>query len=274
MIFNISMKTTLLTTTLGLALLTPTVASAMERLFTYSYETGTLNAGDLELEPWTTVSAGKETHFLRMDQRFEFELGITDRFQTAWYVHFRGESKDVTDDSGQTTRTTKTAFKGVSLELKYQFLDPVADVLGLALYTELYLQPAETKVEAKLLLDKHIGDLVLVANLVGEYELGFESPGATEGKTELYLTGGAAYRVTSAFAFGLEVRSKTEIPDGEGVETSVIHAGPALSYRTQKWWISGTLLPQVIAVGGENAGRVDLEHATQLEARLLIGLHI
>lgn len=271
--FNINMNTRHVLFLVPLLVL-PSLARANERLFTYTYESATLNPGDVEFEPWTTVLAGKASHFLRLDQRFEFEFGLTDAFHMAWYVNLRGESKDLTDPSGRMTRFVSTSFKGVSLELKYQLSDPVADALGFALYFETYLQPAETKFEGKLIFDKAIGRLLLAANLVGEYELGFESPDELDGKTELLLTAAAGYRVTPHFAFGLEARSKTEIPDGEGVETSVIHAGPALSYKAKGWWVTGTFLPQVIAVGGENAGTVDLAHSTQLEARILFGIHL
>ena len=271
--FNITMKTHHLLTLTALLVL-PALASANERLFTYTYESGTLNPGDIEFEPWTTVLAGKASHFLRLDQRFEFEFGLTDALQMAWYVNLRGESKDTTDASGQALRAITTEFQGVSLALKYQLFDPVADALGLGIYTEVYLLPAETKFEGMLILDKAIGNLVLGTNLLAEYELAFEEPNSMEGKTELYFSAGATYRVTRRFALGLEARSLTEIPDGEGIETSVIHAGPVFSYNTAQWWVTGTFLPQVVAVAGPRAGTVDLEASTQIEARVLFGIHL
>src|SRR5690349_5873934 len=62
-----------------------TPAHANERHFTYTYESATLPAGAVELEPWTTVRAWKDDYYLRFDHRLEFELGLTDNLLAAFY---------------------------------------------------------------------------------------------------------------------------------------------------------------------------------------------
>jgi hypothetical protein len=59
----------------GLLLATPGLAN--ERHFTLSYESATLPAGAVEIEPQTTFRMGREQYYLGLDHRLEFEVGIT-----------------------------------------------------------------------------------------------------------------------------------------------------------------------------------------------------
>src|SRR3954464_15730208 len=111
---------------LGLVLVGTAKAWGSERRFTATQETAVLNPGDRELEPWTTFRIGKATPYVALDERIEFEVGVLPGLQSAWYLNFTGET------SG-TGATFAEAFElqGVSWELKYKLLDPVADPIGL-----------------------------------------------------------------------------------------------------------------------------------------------
>ena len=128
------MKTSLI---LGTILLAGT-ALADNRIFTYSYEPETEPKGDWELEQSITSrltrnrAVGQE-NYQQWQFRTEVEHGVTDRYTVGLYVndnfeHFYDPS------SGKNTDVNRWA--GVSLENRYQVLDPVENPVGLTLYLE------------------------------------------------------------------------------------------------------------------------------------------
>lgn len=236
-------------------------AQATNRLFSYSYQTGVLAPGQIEIEPWTTVRTGRGDYFRRLDQRLELEVGVAPGLQTAWYLNLSAEQAE---KAGQTISST---LQGVSWEWKWQLQDPVADAVGLALYFEGGFARHETELEAKVLLDKRIGNLTLVANIVGEVEWEREN-GKSVQELILETDVAAAWHLSPAWAVGLESRSHTEFVDGEREHTAVF-AGPAVSYAQERWWAAMTVMPQV-PLGGHS----DLHEHEQLEGRLLFGLRL
>jgi hypothetical protein len=62
-------------------------ASANERHFTYTYETAVLPPGAREVEVWSTGRLMREQRSTRFDERVEFEVGLTERLQTALYLN-------------------------------------------------------------------------------------------------------------------------------------------------------------------------------------------
>ncbi|RME44370.1 MAG: hypothetical protein D6795_18020, partial [Deltaproteobacteria bacterium] len=218
-------------------------AEASERRFTYTYGSDVVNAGAVEFEPWTTFRVDRDGFYNRMDHRLEFEVGLTDRLQTAWYFNFKAISQDEGMD-----RVTEFEWDGVSWEWKFKVLDPVADPIGVGLYFEPGIAPGEAEIEAKLILDKRIGDLYTAFNAVFEHEWAFEEQGETEREIAGEFDLGVTYFVTPAFSAGIEVRNHNEFPSGEGFEHSALFAGPAVSYATSDWWATLTVLPQLPAL--------------------------
>ncbi|HIA04409.1 MAG TPA: hypothetical protein EYN66_21370, partial [Myxococcales bacterium] len=53
--------------TLAIALMVSCLVSANERHFTYIYETATLPAGTIELEPWVTMRMFRDDYYVRFD---------------------------------------------------------------------------------------------------------------------------------------------------------------------------------------------------------------
>ncbi|RMD98575.1 MAG: hypothetical protein D6812_13175, partial [Deltaproteobacteria bacterium] len=218
-------------------------AEASERRFTYTYGSDVLNAGAVEFEPWTTFRVDRDGFYNRMDHRLEFEVGLTDRLQTAWYFNF----KAISQDEGM-ERVTEFEWDGVSWEWKLKVLDPVADPIGLGLYFEPGIAPGEAEIEAKLILDKRIGDVYTAFNAVFEHEWEFEEQGETEREIVGEFDLGVTYFMTPALSLGIEVRNHNEFPAGEGFEHSALFAGPAVSYATSDWWATLTVLPQLPAL--------------------------
>jgi len=254
-------------------------ASASERRFTYTYESNVLNPGSLEIEPWTTFRGGRDRFYSRFDQRLEFEMGVVPDLQTALYWNMTAVAADVDDGAGGVVRQQDLEFKGISNEWKYKLSDSLADAVGSALYFEWTLAPVEAELEAKLILDKRFGSVLLAYNLVGEHEWEFEEKGETEREIIIENNLGLGYLLTSSFSVGLEARTNTIIEHGE-MESTTFFAGPTLAYSQKRWWSALTFQPQIAALKEDEEGadtgssRLDLAHHERVEVRLLLGFEL
>lgn len=259
----------------GIVLAFSRPAAATERRFTYTYQSATLGAGQRELEPWTTFRMGRDNFYNRVDNRVEVEFGVTNRLQTSWYLNLSGITERVGPDAlGNYSRESHVEHGGISWELKYKLLDPVADALGMALYFEATGGPAEAELEGKLIFDKQIGNLLLAFNVFGEQEWEFEGP-ETEAELSLEAVGGLAYFLTPAFTLGFEVRDHNVIGHGDkDWESSALFAGPVVSYAWETWWATLTVLPQLRNLKREEGtGNLELEDHEKVNARLIFGTH-
>ena len=265
---------------LGLGLCAALPAQANQRHFTYTYETGVLPKGAIEIEPWTTWRFGRNEFYNRFDGRVELETGIAENLQAAWYINYGAVAQD-TIVGGVRTRSTTSEFKGISSEWKWKLSDPVADVLGSALYLELTGGPTEAEVEAKVLLDKRFGNFLAAFNLVGEYEWEFAGTKGVK-ETVIETDAGLAYFLNHGLSVGVEARTHTEIVDGE-LEHTVLFAGATASYAQDKWWVAATVMPQIANFGGahhDEAGaphsdsNLELSEHEKVEARILFGVHL
>jgi len=250
---------------LAAALLAPTLASANERKFTYTYESAVLPQGARELEIWTTNRVGREERYNRFDNRLEFEVGLTDRLLHALYLN----SKAFVAGEGA-SKSGGSEFTGISSEWKYKLSDAAADAVGMALYGELSYGPEELEIEAKFIVDKVAGSMHYAANLVLEYEVE-DIMGENEAEQVLELDLAAAYSLSEHFSLGLEARTHTERAEGEIEHTSVF-AGPALAWNAKPMWIALTGLYQLGAFGGEHSGfEQDLHDHEKVNVRLISG---
>ena len=261
---------------LSFAVLAPLAgpAAANERHFTFTYETAVLPQGGKELEVWTTPRLGREHRFYAaFDQRLEFEVGVTDRLMTAFYINFSGTNQTVIDPAGGTrARVASFDYGGVSSEWKLKLADPVADPLGFALYEEVLLAPDEVEFETKLLFDKQVGHLLLAANLVSEVELEMRTVGETEPELNFEADLAAGYQLRPGLWLGLEARSVNLLEDEE-LESSSIFAGPVFAYATKGWWAALTATPQIYAPKSESGHR-DLIYQEAFTARILFSFHL
>src|SRR6185436_17616440 len=113
---------------LSVVLLSSSLCMAQDRVFTHTYETNVLPLGVKEIEYWSTVRSGRTEFYNRIDQRFELELGLGKKVQTAFYFNVSSESFAIEDGIGHSLET------GFSNEWKIKFTDPVANKIGTGLY--------------------------------------------------------------------------------------------------------------------------------------------
>ncbi|MBI5240064.1 MAG: hypothetical protein HY926_06300 [Elusimicrobia bacterium] len=246
------------------------MAQANERRFTHTYESAVLPAGAWELEPWVTLRAGRSSFYSRFDYRLEYEVGVTDRLLTAFYLNWNRITQ--ADPANQGQSVTEQNFKGLSWELKYKVLDPSADPLGLALYQEYTVNSDEFEWESKLILDKRIGDNLIAYNAVAEAEWGL-SPGEREYAVTLENVLGATHLFTPAFAAGLELKNPNlKTRTSTGLASSALFFGPVASYARKNWWLALTVLRQLPALQ-RSEGRPDdslvLDTREKLNVRLI-----
>lgn len=240
-------------------------ASANDRHFGYTYETAVLPPGHRELEVWTTWRGGRDSYYSRFDHRLEFEVGVTGQLMTAFYLNFHA----LTEKNAEDVRESRFAYDGVSSEWKLKLSDPVADAIGSAGYLEFTAGPSLYEIEAKLLLDKRLGNILVAANLVGEHEWEI-GPEETERVLQLNPVLGVSYVVSPSFAAGLEVTSQTSLVSGD-VEKSKLSAGPTIAVSDETYWATLSFLPQVTDL---KAGKRNTTTDSAYELRLLFSFHL
>lgn len=259
-----------------------TMLFANERHFSYTYETGILPVGARELEVWNTFRSGRKNYYRRFDHRIEYEIGVATNLQLAFYLNYSQKLYQerqwfIKDFAANEMRgVLQNDFQvSFSNEWKYKFSDPVADPIGFAIYGEWTLGLNEFELEGKFLFDKKIESMLLALNIVAEQEWETEIENderETKSETKLELDAGVSRMLSANVSCGIEARQLNVISDGE-VEHSAIFLGPVVSYATEQWWATFTVLPQIASLK-EGANKLDLKKYERIQARLLFSFHL
>jgi hypothetical protein len=254
-----------------------TEVRADERRFTYVYEPETLPAGALEFENWVTLRSGRSSavgqeNYNQWDLRQELEYGVTDRYTLGFYVN---ESSTSYKDPLTGESESEFEFEGISLENRYNVLNPAEHAIGLTLYVEGTYSGPEAEVEEKIIIGQRHGDWKWAFNL--EHATEWEDD-LSEIEGELGASLGVARDLGKRFSLGLELRNKTLLPEYEEVESTALYLGPVFSFRESKWWAALTVLPQIkgwnFHGGNDGNDRLELNDNEKLNIRLLIGVNL
>jgi hypothetical protein len=255
------------------SLLLAGTALADNRIFTYTYEPETEPKGDWELEQYITsrltrTGAVGQENYQKWQFRTEVEHGVTDRYTVGLYVnddyeHYRDPATGHNHDVNR--------FAGISLENRYNILDPVENPVGLTLYLEPTWDGQNAELEQKIILGQRHGDWKWALNLshATEWEGNINN---YEG--ELEFSAGLGYQLSELWTFGIEARDSNELPMYQQWENSAVFVGPTLSYHRQKWWAALSVLPQVYGWNQGNPDQnthLDLEGHERLNIRLIVG---
>ncbi|MBI3723391.1 hypothetical protein HY251_05480 [bacterium] len=260
-------------------------AVAGEKKFTYVYEPQALAPGSVELEQWITPKLGKASgSYSQFDLRTEIEVGLLEDLQTSVYLNFRNtHAADVrVGERGSTNgdfitqdgkeRFDQFEFEGFSNEWLYKLSDPVADVVGVALYFEWTTNGKELELEEKLILAKTWGGLTLAANLIAEQEWRQTPTDEAPREARFGATVGASYRIPKTpFSLGLEFRTEHVLELFGDYKHSVFSLGPVAHVAFERWWATLTLLPQ-IASQTPSYKWFDYDGFEVFEARLIVGV--
>jgi len=255
-------------TLLGLLAVSP-IAAASERHFGFGYESGVLNPGSAELQPWTTERAGRVDYFNRLEARLGFQLGMLRNLQGALFWNIWSTAEDIhVANAALKSRLTTTSFESLSAQLKYKLTDPTADALGCALLLEGQAGPMLVGYEGRVILDKQLGSLLLGFNAVGggveQLEL------KSRFVASFGATAGAGYFITPNVVTSLEARNENSY-SGQ-LDYSVLYLGPAVSFAGTRFWLTFAVQPQVFAFKGATAGyHLNLQQNEYVQARLLLG---
>lgn len=249
-------------------------AFGTERYFTYSYEPETMPQGATEYEQWVTLRAGRnravgQENFNLWEIREEFEYGVSDNYTLSLYLN---ESSESYRDPATAEDHSRFHFDGVSLENRYMLLNPADHAVGLAVYLEPRYAGDEAEVEEKIILGQRHGDWKWALNLTHATEWA-ENFHETEG--ELELSFGLTRHLNPHWSLGVEARDHNELPDYKKWENTALYFGPVVTYSQEKWWVTLTVMPQVLGVNFvENVDRdhfLELEGHERVNTRLIVG---
>ena len=168
-------------------------AQAREYLVNQDYYTA--ERGEVEVEFYNDLNLPEVDHndTYHSKHQIEFEYGVTDRLQVAYYEVY---TWDRTDD------WERDAFK---IEAKWRLKEAGQWPVDVALYTEYQNPDGRHQVksdafENKLILNKTIGPWNLVGNFIFEKKIFAEEP------WEYEYTAGVSYNITSATRLLFEVK--------------------------------------------------------------------
>jgi len=235
------------------------------------------------------------------DYILEAEHGFTNRMAASLSLKAMSLDTQGLLIDGYMPKDEQFAFKASGIEgaVKYSFLTPAKDDIGLAAYVSLNYDWIDShsgqdkdkySLETKLLEQQYFldGQLVWINNLgvettyakraaIGDLPDGFDWPTEPEMEIEFMLGTGLSYRFAPNWSIGAEVFYETEFETEVGTERWSVHGGPSLHYGARDWWATLTWLPQ-LSGGGEKFDEQDdtslhLIEKTKQEVRLKVGFN-
>lgn len=194
----------------SLALSTLVLADTRSYVWTYQY--GTMPAGEAEFEHYLTFSAG-EDGMVSAEHNFEIEIGMNDRFDVGIYQVFKQKP-----DAALT-------YDGFKIRTRYRFGERGRTFVDPMLYFEYKgnQQFDEHELEGKLILARDFGKLNLAVNPVAEIK--FED---SKSEMELAFSSGLSYSISRLVRFGLEVTGSE----------SGLYAGPVISHGAEGLYVA------------------------------------
>lgn len=232
-------------------LVTVSAASANPRSLPFTYTSDQNAAGDVEIEQFVDVaprkaltassSSGAGEWFMPAAFQTEIEIGITDRLELGLYMTFVPAPSDGYEGYG----FFPGVGNGLKQRLRYALATPGEWPLDVSLYGELTENDREIELEAKVILQRRIGELRIAANLSSEYEMYFN------GQREWVLnpSAGVTYEVTPNFHLGIDSWLRAEYPTNPEPASRTfglgphVYAGPAVMMNFGKlWWAVGAYL--------------------------------
>lgn len=233
-----------------------------------------------------------------LDSKTEIEHGFTHRFSGAIAIigHKIETNGLIIGGYLPQEKNTRFTFSGIETELKYAFLTPALNDIGLSTTIGLDFdtidkhsgQKKDTlSMDLGLQLQKYFMDGQLVwlgnTNIESTYAKRAKIAGINDEETwptqpemeiELAAKTGLSYRFTSNWSVGAEALYETEFETEVGQERWSIFAGPSIHYGHKHFWATLTYLPQISGGGERYSGQesgLHLIEKTKYETKLKLG---
>jgi hypothetical protein len=276
------------------------IAHADENLFGYIKGAETLPKGAAEVYQFVTHRSDKGIgKYSAYDLKTEAEYGFTNRLTGSLGVKAMSLNTSGILINAYLPGDKKFGLKLSGLEgaMKYNFLSPAKDDIGLSMTTEfnydwidMHSGQDKTKFEFELGLQLqkffNEGQISWVSNAALETTYAkrkaianlpddFEWPTHAEMEIGLKLGTGVMVRFAPNWSVGAEVLLQNEYETEVGQERWSLFAGPTLHYGDKNWWATLTLLPQVKGGGerytGQTQTKYHLIERTKNEVRFKLG---
>jgi hypothetical protein len=220
-------------------------ARANPRPLPFSYPYATLGHKDAEVEQFVDLTwvrsldeSGTMVWAPASVLTTELEYGLSDHAELGLYLQLSDYPNAGAGNGGMHV-------DGLKQRLRLRLGEAEQWPVNVALYVEVAELRNEIELEAKVILEKRLGRMVLVTNLWAEHELYFS------GRREwvLHPTAGATFQFSPALIAGLEYWMSMEIdarhpawPQGFN-PSAQHHLGPTLMLQFSRfWWSTGAYL--------------------------------
>lgn len=207
------------------ALLLAAPAPAAERDLAFSWTTHVLERGRDDLEVWLTPRIARlDPGYARVDTRFIWTHGVVANLesQVSLDLGFENTDRDHAVDPRVTSLWRWAPWRATG---------PV----GLGVVGRASLGVDVFELEARLVVDKQLGDLLLAANVAAEQS--FPWGGRAGVTTRVEETLGLAYAIAPFARVGLEARAKSSFARGD-YQGTALYVGPSLAFRFRPLWLS------------------------------------
>ena len=286
---------------IGICLFSKTLL-ADENLFGYVRGAEPLPDSSWELYVIATARNDKGAgEYKALDTMAEVEYGVTDRFSIMGGLALQSIDTSGLVIDGYLPKDEKYDFKpsGIEFAMKYNFLSPAKDDIGLAAYLGLeysWLDPHSGQdkdtgsVKLLAIFQKNFleGEMIWSTNVgmettyahrkeIDDLPPGFDWPTDPEMELELIAGTGLSYRFVPKWFIGGETVFETEYETEVGQERWSVFAGPSLHYGSELYWATLTWFQQV--QGGrekyedQTDDKLHLVEKTKYEARLKVGFN-
>ncbi|MBE2251468.1 MAG: hypothetical protein IAE78_18145 [Myxococcus sp.] len=246
----------------GLLVMVVATAASAERAFPYTWTSATRAAKTSDAELWLSVRSGRPAPFDLLELRGWASAGVGKRVD----LHFGLETEVALRRFEQ-----KDLDGRVSALARYRLFD-ADDVIGVALLARAGFGVASAVLEARLVLDRQAGDVLVALNSSFERTVYWDRRDAIDSRLEHSVA--LRLAVTPEVSAGVEVRARQAFASGV-YQGTAIYGGPALTVSTKWAWLSIGFVAQVAsdkAEGDRGDGqRIIFRDDERFGVRLVVG---
>lgn len=279
------------------------LSNADENLLGYVRGAEPLPENSWEIYQVTTQRNDKgQGKYTAIDSETEFEYGVTDKFSVTGSFSMQSIDTSGLYIDGYLPKDEKYGItpSGIGTALKYNFLSPAKDDVGLASYLKIeysWLDPHSgqkkdtTSLKLLGIAQKYYleGEVIWSTNFgiettyahrkeVDNLPEGFEWPEDPEMEIEAIVGTGVSYRFKPKWFIGAESMFETEYETEIGQERWTVFAGPSLHYGSEKWWSTLTYFEQIQGgrekIPNQTDDKLHLVEKTKNEIRLKVGFNL